>query len=352
MTIETAQPLGGQKLRGARPSPRHKLLAAEPLMLGAPPDRAAFIPKKLSMWGNNQYGDCVSAEEAFKCAADNPEDFIPDATVIDWARKHGFLNGADLTEVMDAMQGHGFVVGPNTYNDGPYKGVDFSNEMILQTAIAGGPVKIGIDANALPSGAGNVQGWYALGSGQQFRNEDHCVSICGYGPAEWLYEQLGVPMPSELAGKTGYLIFTWMSIGFVDHKWIMSTVGEAWARTPPTIIVGPEPQPQPPTPPTPPPPPPPPPKPAPTWWQEFVAWIESLLGIHGRDSAQFVLPWSEIIIAIQVLIKEYGPEALPIIEQFLATLPIPPWALKIINAMLQQLLGKQLALQAAPLPGK
>lgn len=217
---------------GARPTPRHKLLAAEPFRpiqgLLAPPSQFATIPKQLSMWGNQDYGDCVTAEEAFAKAAASvaaglPELFVPEATAVAWAKQHGFLNGANLTDVMDAMARSGFPVGGTTYGDGPYSAVDFSNESVLQAALVQGPVKIGIDHEALPQTAGNVNGWYAIGGSlDQYPNEDHCVGLCGYGPAAWLYQQLNLPLPSGVpATATGYLLFTWSSIGFVDHAWLM-----------------------------------------------------------------------------------------------------------------------------------
>lgn len=261
MPSSTVEPLHGPDhpfKTGAHPTPRHKLLATHPFRQSNAPAQAAFVPKKLSYWLNDQYGDCVTAEEAFKCACDNPEDFVADSVVQTWASANGVLNGADLTQVMDAMQKNGFLQSPNTYNDGPYQGVDYSNEAVLQAAIATGPVKVGLDSSALPSGAGNGQGWYATGGTPgQFSNEDHCCALCGYGTAQWLYQQLGVALPSALQPtQMGYLFFTWSTIGFVDHAWIMSTVGEAWIRTPSTVIVGPEPQPIPPgpgpAPPTPP----------------------------------------------------------------------------------------------------
>src|SRR6185437_16008047 len=256
--------MANQLMRGALKSPRHKLLAAHPhTVIKAPPPQWAWIPQKLDMWGNDQYGDCVTAEEAFAKATYQPEIFIPTATVTAWASKHGVLNGADLSQVMDMMQNDGFVVGSQQYNDGKYSGVDYSNETVLQSAISQGPVKIAIDANALPSGAGNNQGWYSLGHGN-FPNTDHCVALCGYGPAGWLYQQLGVPLPSALsASQPGYLLYTWSTIGFVDHKWIMSTCVEAWVRNPTTVGVPPLTPPVPPTPPTPPTPPVPP---APGTW--------------------------------------------------------------------------------------
>ncbi len=235
--------------RGARLAPRHKLLAtpAFKAKIAAPP-QAALVPDQLDMWGNDSYGDCVSAEEAFGKACYQPEIFIPGSNVIEWADAHGFLNGADLPEVMDAMRGDGMKVGGQRYDDGGYAGVDYSDESVLKSALALGPVKIAIDANALPGGAGNNQGWYATGGGN-YPNTDHCVALCAYGPAKWLYEQLGVPLPAALKpDQQGYLLYTWSTIGFVDHAWIMGTTQEAYLRTPTTVGVPPLPGPTPPDP--------------------------------------------------------------------------------------------------------
>lgn len=236
--------------RGARPSPRLRIIQAE--RFKAPvryPAEYAVVPKQLDMWGNDQYGDCVSAEEAFAKACYQPEIFLQAQTVIDWARDHGVLDGATLTEVLDAMQADGFQVGPQRYNDGPYRTVDYSSETDLRAAISTGPVKIAIDANALPSGAGNESGWYALGGGR-YPNTDHCVSLCGYGDSSYLYNALTLPLPSALkSNPQGYLLYTWSTIGFVDHAWLQGTCEEAWIRQPTTVGVPPlGPTPPPPTP--------------------------------------------------------------------------------------------------------
>ncbi len=245
--------------RGARPSPRHKLQAATPhKIVQAAPAQFAIVPRQLSVWLNDTYGDCVTAQEAYAKAVWSvqsglPELFVPDAEVKRWASKYGFLNGADLPTVMDRMAKDGFTVGGKNYKDGPYKGVDYSNEPILKNAVFTGPVNIAIDANALPSTAGRGNGWYATGSGR-FPNTDHCVALSGYGPADYLYKQLDLPLPSQLTGKSGYLLFTWGTIGFVDHNWLMSTCTEAWVRNPTTpgqVPVPPVPDPPVPVPPTP-----------------------------------------------------------------------------------------------------
>lgn len=236
---------------GAKPTPAAKILSTPRYAMRATAlEKVAYIPAKLDPWGNNQYGVCVSSEEAFSQGASGT--FIESSIVIAWARKNGWLNGAYLTEVMDEMQTSGFVQGGKTYGIGNYAVVDYSRESELQNALSIAPVKIAMASSALPSGAGSVNGWYALGG--RHRNTDHCVALCGYGPAGWLCEKLKVQLPSALkTDQKMYLLFTWGTIGLVDHAWIMGTCVEAWVRNPSTTIDGkPQPNPGPVTPPDPP----------------------------------------------------------------------------------------------------
>ena len=76
-------------------------------------------PVQMSSWNNYTYGDCVSAEEAFAKATAAPQTFIPEATVVAWATKYGYLNGATLTAVMTTMQTKGFPLSNKTYDDWP-----------------------------------------------------------------------------------------------------------------------------------------------------------------------------------------------------------------------------------------
>lgn len=276
--------MGNKKLRGAIPSSRHKLLAAEPHKLrDTIPAQVAYVPASLSYWGNDQYGDCVTAEEAFNKAVSGK--FLSDSTIINWASRHNYLNGAMLTDVMDTMKSAGISQDSHTYSDGGYKAVDYSNEAVLQSALSIAPVKIGIDADALPSTAGGKNGWFSIGGGvRHYGNTDHCVALAGYGPASWLFAQLGVALPAGVDGaKVCYLLYTWKSIGVVDHDWIMGTVSEAWVRNPSTLIdgvpqvnPGPPPVPPAPIPPTPVPPVPgPTPSPAPNG---IPAWLWAVIG--------------------------------------------------------------------------
>ncbi len=263
----------GGFMTGLLPTPRHILASAkpfEPLMTFMGPTEFAVVPKKLSVWGNNKYGVCVTSQEAFSKAAYSvqcglPQTFVTEQMVIDWARKYGWLNGAYLTQVMDKMAQIGIQdEAGKTWMDGPYKAVDYSNEAVLQAAILQGPVNVGLASSALPSTAGRANGWFAT-SGGRHPNEDHCVALCGFGSAAFLYGKLGVTLPAAVSPNTpGYLLFTWGTIGFVTHDWIMGCFAEAWVRNPTTPGQFPNPEPTPePTPPTPVPPTPPGPSPTP-----------------------------------------------------------------------------------------
>lgn len=245
---------------GLKPTPRHKLAAATPFMaparhqMGLVAKRSIAVPPFLEMWLNDQFGSCVTTEEAAAIAMYSimlglPEVKITDATVRAFCDKYDFLNGAYLTEVMDKMISDGFHQDAG-YKDGPYNSVDYSNEAILQSALEQGPVKIGIDSSALPSGAGNANGWHDSGGrAGQYQNEDHCVGLWNYGPSAALFAALNAPVPDGFPA-TGYHLFTWSTIGVVDHAWIMSTCGEAWVRNPTTVGFTPGPQPPPPPGPT------------------------------------------------------------------------------------------------------
>jgi hypothetical protein len=197
-----------------------------------------YKPAKLSFWLNNQYGDCVTAEEAFAKACHTPEILISDAQVEKWAKHHNVLNGANLVDVLDAMTVKGFQQSGHTYDDGPHTSVDWTNPAVLQNAIAHGPVKIGVAADQLQAVVPNppTNGWFATGFHED-SNEDHCVSICGYGSFAWLASELGVAVPQGTDGQTpGYGMFTWDSIGIIDDPSLLAITAEAWLRNPVTIV--------------------------------------------------------------------------------------------------------------------
>jgi hypothetical protein len=226
--------------RGALPSPRHRLAGAQPHVIAGPtPPQLIYKPNQLSFWGNKDYQDCVTAEEAFAKACFVPEILISDQEVIQWATNHNVLNWANLVDVLDWMTSNGFQQGNRTYNDGPSISVDWTNPPILQNAIAHGPVKIGVAANQLEAVWQNhaQSGWFATGFNEDTA-EDHCVSLCGYGSFSWLAGQLGVQVPAGIDGATpGYAMFTWNSIGVIDEQSMVAITQEAWLRNPTTVTI-------------------------------------------------------------------------------------------------------------------
>lgn len=234
---------GSAKLvkRGAIPSPRYELAAATPhIPIPLVPAQFLWTYGKLSMWGNDKYGDCCSAEEAFAKSC-NPEVFINEPEVIKWATAHSILNGATLTGVLQLMQKSGFEQDSYLWDDGNYSSVNWTNPAVLHSAIYHGPVKIGVAANQLEAtcgqhGFGN-SGWFATGY-KQDNAEDHCVSLCGYGTISWLAQQLKTTVPAGVDGtKPGYALFTWSSVGIIDQPSMVAITHEAWLRHPTSVIL-------------------------------------------------------------------------------------------------------------------
>jgi hypothetical protein len=269
-------------MTGARPSPRHKLAAAEPHRARATPESFLILPKSLNMEGNSTYGDCVTAEEAasksmYSVMIAGTELIVPEQIAIDWARQNGYLNGANLTDVLESMAKAGFVINGVTYNDGPYQSVDWTTWAVLTSAIFQGPVKIGVASSQLQNiaGIGQSNGWFGLGLSED-QNEDHCTSLWGFGTlaslvALFVANGVNITLPSSLpAGLTpsspALAYYTWSTVGIMDFQSLINTTGEAWLRLPTTPGTTPTPTPTPiPTPtPTPvPPAPTPTPTPAP-----------------------------------------------------------------------------------------
>jgi hypothetical protein len=195
-----------------------------------------YNPINLSFWGNDIYGDCVTAEEAFAKACNNPEIFIPENIAVGWASENGVLNGASLVDVLSKMTDVGFRSNAITYIDGNYSYVDFRNSAMLQNAIATGPIKIGLTSTQLEIAWRYIRrGWFALNFvPEQITNANqHCATLCGYGTLSWLAQQFNVQLPNGVNGQNlGYAIFTWGSIGIIDQQSLLAITHEAWIRNP------------------------------------------------------------------------------------------------------------------------
>lgn len=244
--------------RGAKPTPRHLLCGAMPFRATVtPPPFYGIFPGKLSMWGNGPDsnwpdpggdGDCVSAEEAFNKACKGI--FIEDKPLYDWCVANGTLNGANLQPVIQQMQASGFKQDGNVYGDGEALSINYADIPTMQAAIytagqTGGCVKFALAADELPSGAGNNNGWF-MTSDSPDQNYDHCMAANFYGTAQQFvdamnaaYPGLGLTLPSGVSPTLqGVAVFTWATIGFCSWPAFINMTGEAWIRSPSTVITG------------------------------------------------------------------------------------------------------------------
>ena len=127
------------------------------------------------------------------------------------------------------------------YLDGPFNSVNWTNAAALNAAIANvGPVKIGVAADQLHATcqAHNwLSGWVATGYHAD-TNEDHCVSLFGYGTVAWLAQKLNCPVPAGVSSASpAYAMFTWGSVGIIDRASMVAITQEAWLRQPTTIVI-------------------------------------------------------------------------------------------------------------------
>jgi len=226
---------------GEFPTPNQELAAAEPYRAsGAAPESFIAWPIKIGFWGNDKVSNSSWAEEALAKACAEPKVSIPTDVVLFTSRECGSSNFAAF------MQTHGFRMDRKAYLDGPFNSIDWTDAAALNGAIANvGPVKIGVASANLTSGSqGQVtpgtSGWaiYGLPADQP---ENHCASLCGYGPLAALVDlferhKVNVNLPSGMPTGLCYAMFTWGSIGIVDQRSLMNITGEAWVRNPTTIV--------------------------------------------------------------------------------------------------------------------
>jgi len=227
--------------RGQFPSPNQDLSVAKRYRGGGSvPESFMSWPAKIDSWGNGTASNSIWAEEAFAKACAEPKVIIPPEVVLSAARQRGSSNFAEF------MQTRGFQMDHKAYLDGAFNLIDWTNEAALNSAIANiGPVKIGVASGGLSSGAyGRVtpgtSGWAVYGLPQD-EPGDECASLCGYAPLAALvdlFRRQGVEvnLPSGMPAGLCYAMFISGSIGVIDRQSLMNITGEAWVRSPTTIV--------------------------------------------------------------------------------------------------------------------
>ena len=244
-TVHTLETTGRKVCMGCIGTPRHQLAKAYYAFRRAPPlpdppdnfDGTGGV-KDWDMAGNDSYGDCVTAEEAnFKrcigkvTGADEVE--IPTTNVINWAKRHGFLNGANLDDVLNAMQIAGLVDSSGVeHKDGSHGTIDWTDQREFKLSVQYFKgLKIAVGASQLLQVVGDGNGW-VLNGARSDQTADHCVGIYGYGKASFLATVCGLPnVPAGLDPNTFcVLLYTWGTIGIVTWASSLAITSEAWVR--------------------------------------------------------------------------------------------------------------------------
>lgn len=227
--------------KGAFPSPNEDLADAQRYRAGGSiPDSFIAWPTTIGFWGADTGGNSIWAEEAFAKACVEPKTFIPPEVVLSASRECGSSNFARF------MQTRGFQMDRRAYLDGPFSLIDWTNATDLNGAIANiGPVKIGVASGGLSSGPHSgvtpgTSGWALYGLSQS-QPGDQCASLFGYASLAamvTLFRQHGVDvnLPSGMPAGLSYAMFAGGSIGIIDGRSLMNIAGEAWVRSPTTIV--------------------------------------------------------------------------------------------------------------------
>jgi hypothetical protein len=227
--------------KGEFPSPNQDLAVARRYRGGASiPESFISWPTKIGSWNDETASSPIWAEEAFAKACVEPKVFIPPEVVRSASRECGWSNFAAF------MQAHGFQMDGKAYLDGPFALVNWTNAAALNGAIANiGPVKIGVASPGLSSGPhGQVtpatSGWAIYGLPQR-QPGDQCASLFGYAPLAVLVDLfrrrgVDVNLPSGMPTGLSYAMFASGSIGVIDRQSLMNITGEAWVRSPTTIV--------------------------------------------------------------------------------------------------------------------
>lgn len=237
---------------GEFPSPNHELASARPYRAGAAaPESFIAWPIGVDSWAYEEATGAIRAsgaigasssiwaEEAFAKACAEPRVFIPPSLLLATSQAGGLANFAEF------MQTHGFQTARTAYLNGPFYAVDWTDTATLHGAIAGaGPVKTGIASANLASGphgqvTAGTSGWaiYGLPPSQL---EDSCASLCGYGQLAALIDLfqrqgIDVELPPGMPAGLCYAMFARDSLGIIDRQSLVNIAGEAWVRDPTTI---------------------------------------------------------------------------------------------------------------------
>jgi hypothetical protein len=225
---------------GEFPSPNEELAAASPFKAKPAPESFLVWPMSMGSWGAGDARASLWVEEAFAKACAEPRVFIPSEVALLAAAQCASSNFAEF------MQTRGFETNGTAYRDGPFNSLDWTDHAILKSAIhLHGPVKVGVgvadfQTNLHGRVTPGTSGWAMFGCGRSPRAE-YCASLCGYGSLAELVglfgqHQVRVDVAPGMPAGPCYALFIWDSIGIIDQLSMLNITGEAWVRTPVTVV--------------------------------------------------------------------------------------------------------------------
>jgi hypothetical protein len=248
------------------------------------------------MLGNDQYGDCVFAAnghtvEQQTALGQGKEVAVTTAQVLaEYSKVTGFNpadpntdNGAEVQQGLSDLRTAGLAGHKITV----FAEINVADMNTVKNAVAEfGVVDIGFDVPFSAMDQFNAgQPWDVVANDGGI-DGGHCVIICGYD-AKYVYVYTwNAVQKMTYAFWNKYVTEAW---ALVDQEWVnnstgldpekvnLYTLGQEFAALTGQPNPFPNPVPVPPNPPTPPNPPVPPAPPVkPTWWDEFIAWVNSL----------------------------------------------------------------------------
>lgn len=184
---------------------------------------------------NNVDGTCVSAElfnfkKIITKGTGAPELDIPDKAMYDWARRHGYLNGANINEALGVLRRDGVLDAAGVeHKGGKHAAIDFRNRDEVMYAIQYlRGLNIGanhVAMNSASNGSGVITGVTRRGA------ITHSVGVYAYGSMDYCARVALRTLPASVKPDDfGVVIYTWKQLLVCDWPSFTTITGEAWAR--------------------------------------------------------------------------------------------------------------------------
>jgi hypothetical protein len=235
-----------QRLRGCFPSRPERLATAlhrtrRVQTLPSPPEHydATGRVQDWDMCGNDQFGNCVFAEEAnykktVSLGTGNPEIHVSrDTCIKDYLIYTGGRDcGANIDDALSYFHKTGLMDDDHVHRHvGHHGALDPRDLTELRHGVSlFRGVKLGVAGDLLERHVGTTNGWFIdrPGGGRL----DHCVGLYAYGTVAYCLVLCGVNprVADAYRHAPAFVLYTWATIGVITWTALRSIIGEAWVR--------------------------------------------------------------------------------------------------------------------------